>query len=401
MFGVAYAFATTMLGTTLPTPLYPIYQQHIGFSSLIVTVVFATYAVGVLAALLVVGPLSDIYGRRRVLLPGLLCSAASAGVFLLANGLAPLFVGRLLSGFSAGIFTGTATAAIVELAPEADRGRATLIATFANIGGLGLGPLLAGILAQVAPDPLRLPYVVDLAVLLPAFVAIWKLPQPARASSPRPGARLKIQRLSVPPQVRAIFIRAATAAFASFAVLGLFTAVAPAFLGQLLHLPSHALTGVVVFIAFAGSTGGQLSLERVSQRLALPIGCASLIAGMALIAASIAGGSLALMIAGAVLAGFGNGLSLRAGLAAINAQTPPERRGEVNSSFFVVAYLAISLPIIGVGVAAQSIGLRAAGLVFSGLVAALALAVLLSLLDRGGRWKPASGRSHAVVDSSD
>src|SRR5689334_8281888 len=87
MIGVAYAFAVTMLGTTLPTPLYPIYQRHMHFSALIVTVVFATYGIGVLAALLLLGPLSDRFGRKRILLPGLALSALSSIVFLFAQGL--------------------------------------------------------------------------------------------------------------------------------------------------------------------------------------------------------------------------------------------------------------------------------------------------------------------------
>src|SRR5579875_4084230 len=86
--GVAYAFAATMIGTTLPSPLYALYQQRFGFSELMITVIFATYAVGVIAALLVFGPLSDHIGRKRTLLPGIAFSALSAACFLLAHGLA-------------------------------------------------------------------------------------------------------------------------------------------------------------------------------------------------------------------------------------------------------------------------------------------------------------------------
>src|ERR1700751_2444517 len=115
--GLSYAFGATMLGTTLPPPLYSHYQQRFGFSELTITVIFATYAAGVIAALLLLGRLSDEAGRRPLLLGGLGFSALSAAVFLLAGGLAPLLVGRVLSGVSAGIFTGTATATLVDLAP--------------------------------------------------------------------------------------------------------------------------------------------------------------------------------------------------------------------------------------------------------------------------------------------
>ncbi len=128
-----------MMGTTLPTPLYGLYREKFGFSELMITVIFATYAVGVIAALLLFGRLSDEIGRRAVLLGGLGFSALSAVAFLTTSGLALLLVGRALSGLSAGIFTGTATATLVDLAPAEQRGRATLVGTLANMLGLGSG----------------------------------------------------------------------------------------------------------------------------------------------------------------------------------------------------------------------------------------------------------------------
>ncbi|WP_007520344.1 MFS transporter, partial [Pseudofrankia saprophytica] len=173
----AYAFVVTMAGTTLPTPLYPAYRAEFGFSQLMVTVIFATYAIGVIAALLLFGRLSDRVGRRAVLLPGLVASAASAVVFLLAGGLPELLAGRLLSGLSAGIFTGTATATIVDLAAPGRAGRAALVATVANIGGLGCGPVVAGLVARFGEHPLRLTFVVDLALLVLAALGVLLLPE--------------------------------------------------------------------------------------------------------------------------------------------------------------------------------------------------------------------------------
>ncbi|GHO84749.1 putative multi-drug efflux transporter [Dictyobacter formicarum] len=376
---VSYAFAVTMMGTTLPTPLYPIYQQGIGFSSLLVTVIFATYAVGVIAALLLFGQLSDEIGRRWVLLAGLLLSAASALAFLFAGDLTLLFVGRMLSGLSAGIFTGTATAALVDLAPQEEQRKATLIAAGVNMGGLGLGPLLSGVLAQYAVQPLRLVFIINLILLVLAIAGILMIPEPVEVKT---NVRLRLQRLRVPAQVRATFIHAAIPGFVGFAVLGLFTAVAPEFLNQTLHIPNHALTGLVVFAVFASSTVGQLLLERFPQRLTLPAGCIGLIIGLVLVASGLQAHSLALLVTGAVVAGLGQGLSFRAGLAEINARSPSTQRGEIASSFFVVLYVAISIPIIGVGMAAQIFGLQVAGIAFSAIMAILALIALIILVTR-------------------
>jgi MFS family permease len=337
----------------------------------------------VFIALLLLGQSSDEVGRRPVLFVGLAFAAASSIVFLLASALGPLLVGRVLSGLSAGIFTGTATAALVDFAPEEAPGRGTLIATVVNIGGLGTGPLLAGLLAQFAPDALRLPYAVHLGLLVPAAAAVLLMPEPVDVQPGRAFSDgLRVQRLSVPSEMRSLFVRAATASFAAFAVLGLFSAVAPAFLATLLNLPSHWLSGVVVFGVFAASTLGQLALELMTASVALPLGCAGMVVGTGLIAAGIASSSLALFLVGAAVAGLGIGLSFRAGLATVNSKSPAARRAEVASSFFVVSYVALSLPIVGIGIAAQAAGLRDAGIVFTGLVGALALSVMVSLVRR-------------------
>jgi predicted MFS family arabinose efflux permease len=371
----AFAFAVAMLGTTLPTPLYPLYQRRFGFSELTITVIFATYAAGVIAALLLTGRASDEIGRRPVLLGGLVLSALSAIAFLVADGLPILLVGRILSGLAAGVFTGTATATLVDLLGSGRAGPGTLGATLANLGGLGVGPLLSGILASIALS-IRLPFWVDLALLVPSVAAIMLIREPVQAHG---RLRLRPQALSVPPSMRATFVSAALAGFAGFAVLGLSSAVAPAFLGKILGVKSVAIVGLIVFSVFAASTAGQLLLEVVPRSRAMPAGCAGLIAGMALLALGLAATSLALVLAGVIVAGASQGLSFRAGLASVNTAAPPARRAEVASSFFVVCYVAISLPVIGEGVLAKIAGLRTAGLVFAAVVAVIAAVVLMLL----------------------
>jgi MFS family permease len=370
----AFALAVAMLGTTLPTPLYGLYRQQFGFSELMITVIFATYAAGVIASLLLFGRLSDQIGRRRVLLPGLVLSALSAVCFLTATGLPLLLAGRVLSGLSAGIFTGTATATLIDLAPAGRRGRATLVATMANMGALGAGPLLTGLLSQWAGSPLRLAFWVDLALLVAAGIGIWAMPEPITRTS-RP--QLRPQALKIPNEMRSTFTEAALAGVAGFAVLGLLTAVTPAFLGQELGVTSRAIVGLVVFAVFAASLAGQLALEFVPERAAIPTGAGTLVAGMGLLALGLATSSLALLVLGGVVSGFGQGLSLRGGLTQVNERSPAAERGAVASSFFVVMYIAISLPVIGEGVLAQAIGLRAAGLTFAALVAVLSATVLI------------------------
>jgi len=382
--GVAYAFVVAMMGTTMPTPLYALYEIEFGFSVFVITLVFAAYAVGVLGALLAFGRWSDSLGRRPMLLAAIVFGLVSAVVFVTADSLTALVIGRVLSGLSAGIFVGTATVTLIELVPDAWRDRAPAIATAANIGGLGLGPLVAGLLAEYFPHPLRLTFFVDIALLAVAAVAVFLAPETVRVAR---GARPHMQRLSVPADVRGTFLRASIGGFAGFAVLGLFTAVSPGFIAGVLQIDNHAVTGAVVFVVFAASATAQIVLRRTDPTSAQRWGCVVLTVGLVVLALSLLLTSLPVLLIAALLCGIGQGVTFSNGMAAIAAGLPPERRAEVTSTFFVVLYVAISVPVIGAGAAANAWGLVTAGLVFSALIAVLATVafVLLTLDGRRAR----------------
>jgi MFS family permease len=359
---LTYAFAVIMLGTTLPTPMYALYGERMHFAVLTTTVIFATYAVGVLVALLLFGRWSDVLGRRPVLLAGAAFALISAVIFLFADDVALLLIARVLS-------------AVVEAAPPAQRERAAVAATIANIGGLGAGPVLAGLLVEYAPHPLQLSFVVHIVLVVLAVGAVLLAPE----TSSRTG-RLGVQRLSVPAEVRPVFITAATAAFAGFAVTGLFTAVVPSFLSKVIGIDNHAIAGAAAGSIFAASAIAQLSARRMPPARAVAIGCAILVAGMVILAAALHFSSLTGLIVAAVVAGVGQGISFSRGLAAIAERAPADRRAEVSSTYFVVAYVAIALPVVGEGLAAQHWGLRTAGVSFAiaiGVLSVICLAMIL------------------------
>ncbi|WP_431237138.1 MFS transporter [Mycolicibacterium aichiense] len=388
---LAYAFAAIMVGTTLPTPLYALYSEQMHFAVLTTTVIYATYAGGVLFALLVFGGWSDAIGRRPVLLAGVGAALASAVMFLFADSVPELLVGRVLSGLSAGVFTGTATAAVIEAAPPSWRTRAAAVATIANIGGLGTGPILAGILAQYAPSPLKLTYLVHIGLMVLAAAAILSVPE----TSSRTG-KLGLQRLSVPPEVRSVFITAALAAFAGFAVTGLFTSVAPSLLTNVIGIGNHALAGLMAGSIFGASAIAQIAGTRIEPQRAVALGCAILAVGMGILVVALHYSSLVGLIAAAVVAGAGQGISFSRGLAAVAERTPADRRAEVSSTYFVVAYIAISIPVIGEGFAAQAWGLRTGGTVFAVAVGVLAVACLAAILWQESR--PAAELSEQAAD---
>lgn len=376
---IAYAFLVAMMGTTLPTPLYPIYQARFGFGNLLITVIFATYAVGVIVGLILTGRLSDEIGRRKVLMFGLVCAALSTVLFLVAQGVAPMLVARLLSGFTAGAFAGTATAMLLDLAPGGRRNVAAGVAVAVNLGGLGLGTLLSGALAQTGTDPLRLAYWVYLALLAPAVLAVLSSPETVE---PRDHPVFMPQKLDVPPEVRGTFVRASLGAFSSFVISGLFGAVGPLFLAKYLGYHSHLLAGFVVFVLFLVSAASPLALARMTPHTGLLCGAAAVVASGCLLILALETESLAVMLVCGVTCGLGQGLAVGAGLAALGAETPSARRGEVSATFFVVLYVALALPIVTVGLLSEVIELRPAGVVVSGVAIALGLAGWASLMSR-------------------
>lgn len=375
-FGLlAYAFAAIMVGTTLPTPMYALYAERMHFAVLTTTIIYATYAGGVLFALLVFGRWSDAVGRRPMLLAGAAAALASAVMFLVADSVPQLLVGRVLSGLSAGLFTGTATAAVIEAAPPRWRSRAATVATIANIGGLGAGPLLAGLLVQYAPHPLQLPFLIHIVLAVLAGVAVMVVPE----TSARSGS-IGVQRLSVPVEVRAVFVIAALAAFAGFAVMGLYTAVAPSFLAGVVGIDNHAVAGAIACSIFAASAVAQIGATRIPPRRAVAVGCAILAVGMVILTVALYFSSLPGLITAAVVSGAGQGISFSRGLAAVAELTPPERRAEVSSTYFVVAYVAISLPVVSEGFAARVWGLRTAGVTFAIAIGVLSVICLVAIL---------------------
>src|SRR2546421_565192 len=240
---VAFAFLVVMALGTAPSPLYGLYRARDHFSLFMITVAFAVYAVGVIGALLLGGHLSDLYGRRRLLLPAVGVSIVSAIVFLAWKSLAGLLIARLISGISIGIVASTATAYLAELhargRPQATARKAQLTAASVNVGGLAVGALVAGILAQWVARPLTVPYLVFLGALVLGAIGVVLAPETREAA--KPPSPYRPQRLAVPHTERSRYFAAALSTFVAFAANGLFAGLAGLFLAVTLHHPSLAL----------------------------------------------------------------------------------------------------------------------------------------------------------------
>jgi predicted MFS family arabinose efflux permease len=380
---VAGAFLVSTSFSVVPTPLWTLYQHRDGFSTFMVTVVFAAYAVGVMISLFFAGHLSDSLGRRRILLPAIGLEVVSALLFIGWPTLPGLLIARVILGLGIGMFTATATAHILDLhlraRPESGIGRGQLVAGAVNLGGFGLGALISGALAQWGPAPLVTPYVVFLVLLVLSGVGVALVPE--TVARPAVRAAYRPQRVRVPREARGLFSLAAAIAFVAFGVLGLFTSLAPAFVSGTLGITSHLVAGAVVFATFASAAVAQIAFRALSVRGQVALGAALLIAGVVVLTVSVeTGTSLALFFAGGIVSGAGGGTLFKAALAVAAPLAAPQYRGEVLAGIFLAAYIGLAAPVVGIGVATLSISLTAALLGFAVVIVAVALAAALPLV---------------------
>jgi MFS family permease len=378
---VVFAFVTAMAFTTVPTPLWSLYAQRDRFSSFTVTIVFAVYALAVALSLFLAGHVSDWYGRRRVLMPALALEILAGVVFLVWSALPGLLLARVLSGLGVGAVTATATAWLSELHGGGSR-RAQIVSTAANLGGLGVGGLISGFLAQSAGHALRVPFLVFTGALLLAWVALLAAPETRGRRSPRPHYRP--QHLAVPRASRGRFLAAALGAAITFAVFGLLTSLAPSFLAETLHQPSHALAGAVSFTVFATAALAQtLTASRTTQQL-LAAAIPALLAGLGLLTIAIwlPSPSFGVFLAGDIVVGVGSGLMFKGAIATVSEISSQEHRAEALAGLFLAAYLGLAGPVIGLGALTQLASARVSLLAFAGLLALGILAATPALLGR-------------------
>ncbi|ONI88933.1 MFS transporter [Actinosynnema sp. ALI-1.44] len=350
---IAAAFTIALAFSTVPTPLYGIYQHRDGFPTWVITVIYAMYAVGVVASLYLVGHVSDWFGRRRVILAATLVEAVSALIFVVWPDLTGLIIARLIGGAGIGAMVASATAHLSELRtiarPDGDPARSGLISTVVNAGGLAIGPLVGGLLVRFVDSPLTTPYLIFLGLLLLSALAISLVPETVERAEERPAYRP--QAMSLPKDALPRFFGAATGAFAAFALMGLFTALAPTLLTLVFGQPSKLLGGIATFALMGAAAAAQVVFTRVTTRPQLKIGFASMAAGLVVVSVSVLTVSIVLFFVGAVIGGAGTGLVFRSSVATAAALAEPAVRGEVLAALFLGAYAGLSIPVLAIGVA--------------------------------------------------
>jgi MFS family permease len=375
-WSVAGVLLLVLAASGVPSPLYRVYQEQLGFSSGVLTVVFGVYAFALLASLLVVGALSDHIGRRPVLVAGLLLQAAGMVIFLVADGVGWLLAARIVQGLSMGALTGSLGAALLDF-QRSDRPLGALVNSAAPGLGLSLGALGAGLLVQFVPDPTTWVFGVLTAALVVAAAGVLMLPE----SSPRaPGALASLRpQVHVPAAQRRDFLLVLPCLVATWALGGLYLALGPSLADEVFGLEDD-LAGALLILAMQGTAAvGSVLARRLPGERAMVVGALVFAAGVAGTVGSLLAGSVAVFFGAAVVSGLGFGAAFLGAMATVTRGVAPGERAGLLSSVFVVGYLAYSVPAILAGFAAAEIGLQSAAEVYGAVVIVLALVTVTGL----------------------
>ncbi|MGA5817758.1 MFS transporter [Kitasatospora sp. NPDC094028] len=380
-FGLhASVLVALLAASSAPTPLYALYQEAWHFSAMTLTVVFSAYALALLVALLTAGTLSDHLGRRPVLAGALLAEAVAMAAFATAQGVLALTAARILQGLATGVATSAAGAALLDFEDPDRPGRATVANGITPVAGMAVGVLAATALVQYAPAPTRTVYLPLLLLFTAQAAAVLLTPETAR---PHPGAWRSLRpAITVAPASRPALALATPGIVAAWALGGFYSSLGPS-LARLIDPHAARATGGLVFFtltAAAGLTGH--TARALPARTVSLAGTALLIPGALLTLSGPQLHSLLALFAGTAVAGAGFGAVTQAALRLLLPPAAPGERAGTLAAYYVLSYLAMSIPAVLAGLLTNLYGLRTAVSLYAATVVLLALTGLTRAVRR-------------------
>jgi MFS family permease len=367
-----------LAASSAPSPLYALYRQTWGFSAFTLTLVFSSYAFSLLGAVLVFGTLSDHRGRREVVLLALVLEIASTVLFWHADSVAWLFAARIVQGLATGIATSVLSAALIDLHTE----HGALVSSVAPMVGMAIGAIGTSALVQFAPAPTSLVFELLLALFVLQTLAAFFLPETV---IPRPGAWRSLRpRIAIPPQARSTMLQILPANTALWALGGFYLSLGPTLARVVTGNNAPVVGGAIIGALVLTSAVAIMVVRTWPARQASLTGTVALVWGLVITLAGIALPSGTALFAGTVVAGVGFGAGFNGSLRSLVATASPAERGGLMSGFFVLSYLAFSLPAIMAGLAVGRFGLSATAIGFGIALLALGLTALAILLRQRG-----------------
>ncbi|SDA87311.1 Predicted arabinose efflux permease, MFS family [Pseudomonas sp. NFACC15-1] len=348
---LALALLGFLAASSAPTPLYHLYQEQLQFSPAVLTLIFGVYAFSLLAALLTVGSLSDYLGRKPVIFVALLLNILAMLLFISADSVVWLISARLIQGFATGMATSVLGAALLDF----DRRQGPLITSVAPLLGMACGALGCGLLAEFAPLPLQLTYWLLLGLFLAQAVYLWRLKE---SVSPQAGAWQSLRpTLHVPLQARRALWRVLPLDLAAWAVGGFYLSLAPSLVRAATGSTSNLIGGALVAVLTLSGASAIYLLRNQEADTILRPSASLLVIGLALVLVAVHGASLPLFFVGTLVTGGGFGAGFLGALRSLMPLALPHERAGLMSAFYVLSYLAFSLPSLLAGNLTRVFGL--------------------------------------------
>jgi MFS family permease len=335
------------------TPLLVMYRLEHGFSAVTVDTFLFAYVIGIVPALLICGPLSDRLGRRPVMLPA--TAVAAAGSVLIALGADSAFVlfgGRVLSGVALGIGMAVGGSWVKELSaldPAAGVGAGARRAAMSLTAGFALGAGVAGILAQWAPWPTHLAYIVHVVICLAAGIAMISVPE-TRSAVPRVDRARLIDDLKIPAvSHRRFLLVVVPLAPWVFGAASVAYAVLPSLMADRSGGHPIALSALMSVIAL----GAGFAIQAVGRKIDTPdaargalVALTILVLGMLLAAWAASVLTIAAALIAAAVLGCGYGMALVSGLQEVQRIAGPNDLAGLTAVFYSLTYLGFAVPAI-------------------------------------------------------
>jgi len=362
-----------LAASSAPTPLYALYRSQWGFSPLTGTIIFAIYAIAVLAALLFVGRLSDHLGRRPVLIAAIAVQVATMILFARAGDVGDLVLARIIQGLATGAAVGAIGAGMIDL--NKDRG-ATANAVAPTLG-TATGGMLAGLLVQYFPAPTHLVYAIFAVIFVVQGIGLTLM---ADTISPAPGALASLKpQFHLPAATRGPMMVALPVLVATWALGGFYASLGPTVIRGMLGMNSPFLGGLALFVLAASGSLAILVLRHRDPRTLMLFGASMLAVGVGLSVRSLPQHALALFLIGTSIAGIGFGTGFQGAIRSTVPLAAAHERAGVLSIVFIVSYLAMGLPAIGAGaLLARHGNIIGTAELFGAVVIALALAAVVA-----------------------
>lgn len=377
LFIHTFTLMAFMAASSAPTPLYRLYQQQFNFSPVLLTLIFATYAFTLLTTLLVAGSLSDYIGRKPVIFLALILQATSMGLFLYASNIEMLFLARGFQGIATALATSTFGAALLDLSKT----QGTLINSISPMLGMALGMMLTCLVLTFSSYPLSLVFEVLIVLFVVMLCIAWFSPE---TTIRRSGAFASLKpKLTVPSQARKALLIVSPVNIALWMVSGFFLSLMPSLLVQTFKNPSVWLNGSMFMTLTIMGAIGILSLRHAQTFKILIVGASTIAIGTSTILLGVHLSQATLLFMGAGVTGIGFGTGFMGAIRTVMPLAQPEQRAGLMATFYVISYLAFSIPAIIAGYFVRQIGLSMSATIYICMIIVLSgLAVFFAIQNK-------------------